>query len=223
MGELSRLGRRQKEILAKGVIAGILCQLAAAAAQYVMWGSPMAQSVREILRQPVQKALDQGEITRHGAELLAQSYEMMLKAMPSIIFLWTVIVVLLIYYIGCGILIRRGMAIENYEPFILFSFSRQLVFGSFVLYACAWVSDLLGIGDGQVLYLNLLIILWFLFALQGTAVTAFLCRRMRFPAVLSALFLGILLISMIGTIILFIVGLLDIFARFRDRSSRDKE
>lgn len=222
MGELSRINREQSEILGKGLIVSILFNLAAIISQFFISGKPMVETMRLMMAEPLNSAVDTGEITLHMAEAAQETYEMMLKAVPSILLVWSVMMVFFIYHMGCKGLIKRKMVIEKYLPFQCFSFPKTLFYGVIVIYLFAMAAVWANLVDSQSLYLNLLLLTWFIFALQGAAVLTFFSFKMGIPKALFVLLMFFLCISVLGTIALFFLGVVDLVVNFRMRSAGGK-
>ena len=222
MGELSRINREQSEILGKGLVVSILFNLAAIVFQFFISGKPMAETMRLMMIEPLNAAVNAGEITLHMAQIAQETYEMMIKAVPSILFIWSVVMIFFIYHMGCKGLMKKQILIEKYLPFQRFSFPKTLFYGVIVIYLFSMAAVWANLVDSQALYLNLLLLTWFLFALQGTAVLTFFSFKMRIPKALFVLLMFFLCISVLGTIALFFLGVVDLVVNFRMRSAEDR-
>lgn len=222
MGELSRINRGQSEVIGKGIIVSVIFNLCAFMIQFFLSGKPMVESMRQMITGPISTAVESGEMTLHMAQTIQETYEMMLKAVPSILFIWSVLMIFFVYHMGCKGLIRRGVEIEKYIPFQNFSFSRHLFHGVIVIYLLSMVVVWANFVEEQALYMNLLLLTWFLFTIQGTAVLTFYSFKMRFPKVLFVFLIFFLCASVFGTIALFFLGVVDLVVNFRLRSAGGK-
>lgn len=99
-----------------------------------------------------------------------------------------------------------------------FALPRNVFLGSMIMMLLSWLTGILGIGSSDVLFMNVLMIVVFVFSIQGAAVAIFLMYRQQFPrsAVVALTVGGILFYSMLQ-FPLFILGMLETILNLRDR------
>lgn len=218
MGELTRINRNQNEILAKGMFTGVLCMIASlVAVKYVEHVSILTE-MRMNFRATVNKMVESSQITLYEAETVQKTYESILKMVPSILIVIIILGSLFIYFAGCDIMKKRGEELPKFRPFSEFTFTRRMIPGCLFIMVAGFLAGLTGIVDGNVIMLNISIIMCFMFALQGYALAMFFLSLSRYPKVICMILICLLFVSMIGTVFLFFMGVLDILIDVRGRA-----
>lgn len=217
MGELMRLHRRQGERLGKGILTAALCNLASMISIQLAEGVSILEELRKTVKSALTAAVDAEEITIYGAQMMSRAYETVLQLIPAIMIITVVLGTVFIYFVGCAVMAKKGEQIQGYVPFRFFSFSRSIIFGCLLMYLFGFLAGLTGFISTDVLLFNISVMVWFLFTIQGTATLVYLCNAARFPKSVLSVLLGLLFISIIGTLPLFFIGVLDVIVDIRKR------
>ncbi len=217
MGELLKLNRSQGEILGKGILIGMLCNLSSLIALKLVENVSLIDEMRKSVETVVYSAIDKEELTIYSAQTLKYAYEGMLSMVPSFLISSVIIGTFFIYYMGCALLRRRGEEMPKYFPFASFSFSRNIFWGCILIFVLGYVAGLTGILDTNVLMLNITVITWMVFCIQGLAVMIYLTSILKFSRIFFIIFVCLLIMSIAGTAVLFLVGVLDIMINIRKR------
>lgn len=219
MGELSRLQRSQGEVLAKGMLLGLLFTFLSITTARIISGVSLWESSSQFISLAIQDAMIAGQLTQEAADLMMQMYEALLLVVPALLIIWSTVMVLFIYYFGAYLFRKQGGVIEKYFPFRSIGFSPGVVTGFLLISIGGVIAVYAGIVAENVMLYNLLLIGYFIFALQGMAVVTFFCMWLKVPKILFAAIVLLLFISTIGVLILPIIGMLDILFHFRARIS----
>lgn len=218
MGELTRINRNQNEILAKGIFTGVICMIASMIAVKFVEHVSLLSEMRMSFRATVNNMVENNQITMYEAATIQKTYEGILKMVPSFLIVIIILGSLFIYFAGCDIMKKRGEELPKFKPMNEFSFSRSIILGSAAIMAAGFLAGTIGIVDTNVIMMNISIVICFLFALQGFALAMFFVSLSRFPKVVCIILICLLFVSMIGTAILFFMGILDIMIDIRGRA-----
>lgn len=119
--------------------------------------------------------------------------------------------------------VRKGLKRIRYEVpeaglFRDFALPRNVFIGSMIMMLMAWLTGILGIGNSELLFLNILLVVTLVFSIQGAAVAIFFMYHYKFPrsAVVAFTVGGILFYSMLQ-FPLFVLGMLETVINLRER------
>lgn len=119
--------------------------------------------------------------------------------------------------------IRKGLKRIRYNipeagQFRDFQLPRNVFLGSMIMMFLSWLTGLVGIPNSELLFLNILLIVVFVFSIQGASVAIFFMYHYKFPrsAVVAFTVGGILFYSMLQ-FPLFVLGMLETIINLRDR------
>ncbi|MDO4482307.1 MAG: DUF2232 domain-containing protein [Bacillota bacterium] len=217
MGELLRINRTQGESLLKGVLTGILCNLATVVCLKMVEGKSLLTELRKTVNSVINTAVEEEQMTLYAAQTMKQTYEVILQMIPAVLIITILLGTVFVYFSGCAIMKNMGDELPNYHPFREFSFSRNIIFGSLIMMIFGYIAGLTGIINTNVLLLNISAVIWVLFSLQGLATAIFLWNLSRFPKIVFIILTALLLMSLIGTVVLFLLGIADILINIRAR------
>ncbi len=99
-----------------------------------------------------------------------------------------------------------------------FQLPRNVFLGSMIMMVLAWLTGILGHSNSELLFLNILLVVVFVFSIQGAAVSIFFMYHYKFPrsAVVAFTTMGILFYSMLQ-FPLFVLGMLETIINLRAR------
>lgn len=99
-----------------------------------------------------------------------------------------------------------------------FALPRNVFIGSMIMMLLAWFTGIIGLGNSDVLFLNILLVVTLVFSIQGAAVAIFFMYHYKFPrsAVVAFTVGGILFYSMLQ-FPLFVLGMLETVINLRER------
>ncbi len=119
--------------------------------------------------------------------------------------------------------IRKGLKRIRYNIpeaglFRDFELPRNVFLGSMIMMLLSWLTGVFGISNSELLFLNILLIVVFVFSIQGAAVAIFFMYHYKFPrsAVVAFTVGGVLFYSMLQ-FPLFVLGMLETIINLRDR------
>ncbi|GEM_PF-2572757 len=217
MGELLKLNRPQGEIMVKGIALGVLCEVATMVCLKVVEHVSILDGLRETMETTLNQATEAGQMTIHAAEMMRQTYEYLLQIIPGLMISFVIIGMVFIYFEGTALLQKRGEEMKDYFPFREMSFPRRLIYGFLLMFLLALAAGALGIVDRDVLLLNICIVMWTLVCIQGISVLAFIWHRPHFPRFVFIILTLMVIFSLVGTIVFFLVGMADLVFNIRAR------
>jgi len=217
MGELLRLKRSQGETLTKGIIIGAMCNVVSIVLVTVFEKISLVDNLRKEAEKVINYAVDKNELTIYSAEMLRQSYETMLQAVPGILISFSIIGTIFIYFSGCSFLLKRGENIPEYLRFRNLSFSGVIIWGSLLMLALGYIIGLTGLVDSDILIMNISIVVGVLFSIQGLSVLSYIREIIKFPGIIFIIIICFVVISIVGLSVLFVTGILDIIFNIRKR------
>lgn len=222
MGELTRINRNQNEVLVKGILTGSLCMIASFIAVKYVENVSMLTELRMSFSSTVNTMLENNQLTIYEAARAQETYESLLKIVPSFLIVIIILGSLFIYFSGCDIMRKRGEELPKFMPFREFSFPKSVLAGSAAIMAAGFLAGKIGIVNGNVILVNITIIICFMFALQGFALAMFFINISRYPKIVCIILTCLLFASMIGTVFLFFMGVFDILIDIRGRAKANR-
>ena len=217
MGELLKLTRPPGEILVKGIALGVLCEVGTLACLKLVSKQSILDGLRETMDTTLDQATQSGQMTIHAADMMRQTYEYLLQIIPGLMISFVIIGILFIYFEGTALLHRTGEEMKNYFPFRELSFPRRLIHGFLLMFVLGLIAGATGIVSRDVLLLNICIVMWTLVCVQGISVLAFLWHRPHFPRFIFIVLAVMICFSVVGTVVFFLVGMVDLVFNIRRR------
>ncbi|MBE6020134.1 MAG: DUF2232 domain-containing protein [Clostridiales bacterium] len=217
MGELMKLNREQSEVVLKGILTGALCNLASVAALKITEEVSLLSQLRTAVDTIISTGISSGELTAQAAQSLEEAYEVMLQMVPAFLVAGIMLGTVFVYFAGCAIMRKTGEEMYKFLPFKEFSFSKSIIFGGIIILILSYIIGAVGLVNSDVLLLNICMVLAAMFSLQGLAVLSFISSMVRIPRILIFIFVLLLMLSMIGILILFFIGLVDLAMDLRKR------
>lgn len=222
MGELMKLNRGQGECLVKGILTGVLCSLSSVICLRAVEGKSLLAELRKTVNTVINTAVETDQMTIYAAQTMKQTYEIILQMIPAVLIITILLGTVFVYFTGCAIMKNTGEELPNYYPFRKFSFSRNIIFGSLIMMIFGYIAGLTGIISTNVLLLNISAVIWVIFSLQGLAVSIFLWNTWKFPKIVFIILTALMLMSLIGTVVLFLLGVADILVNIRARINTER-
>ncbi len=119
--------------------------------------------------------------------------------------------------------ITKGLKRIRYEvpeagKFRDFELPKNVFLGSMIMMLLSWLSGVMGLGNSDALFINVMLVVVLVFSIQGAAVAVFFMYRQKFPraAVVALSVGGILFYSMLQ-FPLFVLGMLETIINLRGR------
>ena len=217
MGELMRLNREQSEVILKGILAGALCNLASVAALKLTEEISLLSQLRANVEQIISTGVSSGELTIHAAQSLEKAYEVMLQMVPALLVVTIMLGTVFVYFAGCAIMRKTGEEMYKFLPFKEFTFSKSIIIGGLLILVLSYILGAVGVISSDVLLLNVCLTLAAMFSLQGLAVLTFIFSIVRIPRILLFILVLMLVLSMMGILVLFFTGIVDLAMDLRKR------
>lgn len=153
---------------------------------------------------------------------LEETYKLMYQSaamtLPAIIIIWSVIISYLEFILISFVMRKRGKDVLKMTPVREFSLQRSGFFGWFVICMISFVMNQFGsIGIADTVYVNIYILFRAAFAYQGISFLAYLFHMKGLPKPVWIILTVIMLAGNIGTMILYIVGMMDAIFNFKGR------
>lgn len=104
---------------------------------------------------------------------------------------------------------------DKFPPFRYFSLPRNIVWGFLIIYILAYGASYFDLVDKTVLMTNIVYIFQFVFAIQGMAVVVYYFKNKHTPKLIQMIVYVILLLTNIGGMGLFFIGMIDLFINLR--------
>lgn len=149
-------------------------------------------------------------------ELISQLYKNMFSLMPAYIMVIGAIVSYIEYIIISGVMSRRRQVMRM-PKFREFSFPNRAAMGIICMYLLAWILTEAGAFGDDMMYRNIDFLFDFAFAIQGVSVVLMFCHMKRMPKALGVIAAIIMWITLIGKMVLVMLGMLDMIFGFKGR------
>lgn len=139
------------------------------------------------------------------SETVKQIVPLIIRIYPSIIIITSIITGVVVYYISVWYLKKNGLVDKIYKPLKMWYFPRILSVGLVI-------SLLL---DGNIFFVNSLIVLLFFMFLQGFSVGLFYTSRLKNPIINFLYIMAVVFLNFLLLPVLIILGLFDMWFNLR--------
>ncbi|MDO4544610.1 MAG: DUF2232 domain-containing protein [Bacillota bacterium] len=143
-------------------------------------------------------------------------YGSMVKQIPAYIMLLSAISSYISYIILSRSLGKRS-PVKMMPKFREFSFPRGTVFGLVAMYMGSWIMTTTEMLASDALYVNMNLIFDFAFSLQGISVILMFFYVKRFPKTLAVICAVIFWVTVIGRMMLVLLGMMDLIMGLKSR------
>lgn len=172
--------------------------------------SSMAQSL-EIMKSMAADSVQSAEFVK----AMQLSTETLKIVFPTMIFLMGVIHGIINILVLKAVMKRIKMPFLPGKPFNEFSFDRSVLIGTSLILALSYGAGVMKVVDLITLFTNVLLIIAFVFSIQGMAVIDFLFAKRGAKRGMRIFFITLLYIMLNGYILFGIIGWFDIIFNFR--------
>lgn len=181
----------------------------------------MVEEMSSILAQNGQYAQMMG-LGDLSADKLQETYKLMYQSammtLPAVIIIWSVVISYIEYMLISLIMRKRGKDALRMTPTREFSLQRNGFFGWFVICMISFVMNQIGaIEIGQTVYLNIYVLFKAAFSYQGISLLAYVFHMRRWPKPLWIILSVIMIAGNAGTMILYIIGIMDAIFNLKGR------
>ncbi|MTI61943.1 MAG: DUF2232 domain-containing protein [Firmicutes bacterium] len=139
------------------------------------------------------------------SETVKQIVPLIIRIYPSILIITSIITGIVVYYISTWYLKKKGLVDKIYKPVKMWYFPRILSLGVVIALLL----------DGNIFFVNLLIVLLFFMFLQGFSVGLFYTSRLKNPIVNFLYIMAIVFLNFLLLPFLIILGLFDMWFNLR--------
>ncbi|QTL99818.1 DUF2232 domain-containing protein [Iocasia frigidifontis] len=139
------------------------------------------------------------------SETVKQIVPLIIRIYPSILIITSIITGIVVYYISTWYLKKKGLVDKIYKPVKMWYFPRILSLGIVIALLL----------DGNIFFVNLLIVLLFFMFLQGFSVGLFYTSRLKNPIINFLYIMAIVFLNFLLLPVLIILGLFDMWFNLR--------
>ncbi len=146
---------------------------------------------------------------------LRQGMELLKDAVPIMIISSAFLLMILNYTVAIKILKRTGTKVNDLPKFRYYKLPKEAMTGLLVIYLLTFIVSKANLVNQEVLMLNVFMLVQYVFIIQGVAVAIYYMHQFKMHTVVKVITMIIILFSGIGAMILFYVGIVDIFVDIR--------
>ena len=148
-------------------------------------------------------------------ELLKTTVEYMIIVIPATLIISSVFISYINYWVATAVLTRLGQKAVNIPRFINFRLPSNIILGAVVLFLASSIVKYFKIFYYDTIFINIIILIFFVFFVQGLAVIIFLMNKARMSKITKGILIFFILINVPFSIIVSFLGLLDVVIDFR--------
>lgn len=220
IGVLMNKGKSTYQIIGWGIMANLLIIGLSFFVTQKLSGIPIAETINKMFDQIISMEQSTSKLVPKNTldqqiNMIKRMKEGVILLMPSLIITTAGISVLLNYFLSVTILRRIGSSVDKFPPFRYFSLPRNIVWGFLIIYILAYGASYFDLVDRNVLMTNIVYIFQFVFAIQGMAVVVYYFKNKHTPKLIQMIVYIILLLTNIGGMGLFFIGMIDLFINLR--------
>jgi uncharacterized protein YybS (DUF2232 family) len=183
----------------------------------------LEQMFSQILKAQIEMLKDTGMSSTeiYGAEdLLKNTFEYMTLIMPSIVIIISSILAYVDYLISVVILRKFGHGVFSVPQFSYFRLPNNVILGISTIFIGVFLLKIIKIFYYETIFINILVLLFFLFFIEGLAVVSFFIGKIRMGKLGKIIFIFLIILSLPLSIIVSTIGLLDVIFDFRKIKGR---
>ena len=140
-------------------------------------------------------------------DLLEMTYDYMIILIPSLLFVFSLIISYINNIFSFIVLRRMGYGVVRYPGFSKFKLPDNIMPGIAVMFVATFIIGKLNIPYHEALLVNITFLIGFIFFVQGLSVLDYLLKKVRIRLIFRIIILNVFLIPMSG--IIFFIGILD--------------
>jgi uncharacterized protein YybS (DUF2232 family) len=231
MGWLLNKEKPTYQVLGAGIVVSLFGAVATVALGQLLTGLPLIETITTAFDESLK--LQQSMFGSLGADqtVLADvtarmelMREQILLMIPGMMIMSSAFTTFINYKIAMSIQKKLKRHVPYMAPFREFSLPKNILWGGLMIYVLALLASYLKIIDENVLMANLQLIMIYTFAIQGLSVMVWYMHRRSMTKAIRILFFAFILLSSMGTYILFMIGLIEIAFQVRRRlEARDSQ
>ncbi len=148
-------------------------------------------------------------------ELLKTTVEYMIIIIPATIIITSVFVAYINYWVSTAVLARLGHKTVNIPRFVNFRLPSNIILGTVVLFVASYIVRHFKIFYYDTIFINIIILIFFVFFIQGLAVIMFLMNKAKMNKITKGILIFLIVINVPFSFIISFLGLLDVVIDFR--------
>lgn len=148
-------------------------------------------------------------------DFLMATVEYIIIIIPTTLIISSVFIVYINYWMSTAILKRLGFKTVEVPRFMFFNLPSNIIMGSVVIIAAALVIRYMKLFYYETIFINTIIIISFVFFMQGLSVLVFLMNKRNIHKVTKFILIFIIIINVPLSLIITFIGLLDVILNFR--------
>lgn len=148
-------------------------------------------------------------------DVLMATVEYVIIIIPTTLIISSVFIVYISYWMSTAILKRLGHKTVEIPRFTYFRLPSNIIMGSIVIIAAASVVRYMKLFYYETIFINTLILVIFVFFMQGLSAVVFLMDKKRIHKITKAILVFLIIINVPLSLIISFVGLLDVILDFR--------
>lgn len=148
-------------------------------------------------------------------ELLKTTVEYMIIIIPATLIISSVFVSYINYWVATAVLTRLGQKAVNIPRFINFRLPSNIILGAVVLFLASSIVRYFKIFYYETIFINTIILIFFVFLVQGLAVIVYLMNKARMNKITKGILIFFIVINVPFSLIISLLGILDVMVDFR--------
>lgn len=219
------------QVLGLGIVVSLIGAVGTVAFGQLITGLPLIETITSAFDESLK--IQQSMFGSMGADpkvltdvtlKMQQMKEQILLMIPGMMILSAALTTFINYKLAIAIMKKLKMSVPYLGPFREFSLPKNVLWGTLIVYALAMLASYLKIVDEKVLLANIQIIMVYTFAIQGLAVTVWYMHRRSLVKVVRIMIFVFIILSSIGTYMLFMLGIIEVAFQIRRRiEARDSQ
>ena len=224
MGWLLHKEKPTATVIGAGAVAALISMVLVIAFGQMITGIPLIDSIKTIFEESIK--MQQSIFEKLGTDPtkvketinnLTKSRDQILLIIPGAFIVWSVISTYINYFLAIKILKRSGEKVPEITPFRDFMLPKNVLIGTIVIYFLSLFASYMNIVDPKVLMANVQVVIVYTYAIQGVSVTLWYMYRKKMNTFLKVIIIGFVLLSAVGSIIFFMIGVTEIAISIRKR------
>lgn len=213
---------RPQQILIGGTIAAIVTTLLAVVifgyitgvSFFTQFSTSLTENMKLQLNALKEMKLSSQEFSMLK-EVLMATVEYVIIIVPASLIISSIFIVYINYWMATAILKRLGYKTVEVPRFMYFNLPSNIIMGSMVIIIAALIVRYMKLFYYETIFINTLIIIFFVFLMQGLSVVIFLMNKRNMHKITKAILIFLIIINVPLSLIITFIGLLDVILDFR--------
>lgn len=213
---------RPQQILMGGTITAIVTTLLSMMIIGYLTGTSILTQISTTLMESVKAQLNmlkEMELSSYELstfkDILLSTVEYAIIIIPTTLIISSAFIVYINYWMSTAILKRLGYKTVEIPRFMYFNLPSNIIVGSIVTIAAALVVRYMKILYYETIFINTLILISFVFFMQGLSVAVFVMNKRKMHKITKAILVFLIIINVPLSLIISFIGLLDVVIDFR--------